>query len=206
MTKKPVRKLNANVLAIAGVVLMILLAVLAVKLFPRQEEPEAGLPEGFEVIEDGVPTAEPTGAPAADPTDVPAGEPTEVPAGEPTAVPDAEPTAVPANLTDPDQAYLVVTAGGVVYEPIPLTGHQVFGLRRGDYINVIEVTEDSICMAESTCDNQDCVQQGVVTMENRKTRVLQNMILCLPNDVGLELCTFAELQERMPEWAEELLQ
>lgn len=189
MTKRPVRKLNVNVLAIAGVVLMILLAVLAVKLFPRREEPETGRPEGFEVIESGGQTADPTDAPA-DPTDAPAGDP----------------TAEPVNLTDPDQAYIVVTAAGTVYEPIPLTGPQVFGLRRGEMINIIEVTENSICMAESTCENQDCVLQGVVTLENRKTRVLQNMILCLPNDVGLELCTFAELQERMPEWAEEQLQ
>jgi hypothetical protein len=146
--------------------------------------------------------AEPTEVPEAEPTEAPVAEPTEVPEAEPTEEPTAVPTAEPVNLTDPDQAYIVVTAGGVVYEPIPLTGPQVFGLRRGEMINIIEVTENSICMAESTCENQDCVLQGTVTLENRKTRVLQNMILCLPNDVGLELCTFAELQERMPEWAE----
>ena len=176
MTKRPVRKLNvnANVLAIAGVIVMILAAVLAVKLFPRREEPEAVLPEGFEVI------------------------------GENAAPQETQEPA--ASLPDPDQAYIVITAHGTIYEPIPLTGPKAYGLRYGEQINIIEVTENSICMAESTCENQDCVLQGTVTLENRKTRVLQNMILCLPNDVGLELCTFAELQEKMPEWAEAQLQ
>lgn len=192
MTKRPVckPKMNANVLAIGGVILMVLLAVLAVKLFPRREEPEAGLPEGFAVIEENAAS-----------TDVPAAAD-----ASGTAEPSAEAQAPALNLTAPDQPYIVITAAGTVYEPIPLTGHQAFVLRRGDMVNVIEVTENSICMAESTCENQDCVLQGTVTLENRKTRVLQNMILCLPNDVGLELCTFAELQERMPEWAEAQLQ
>ena len=55
--------------------------------------------------------------------------------------------------------------------------------------NTIHVTPDSIWMEHSTCDNQDCVMQGTVSLDNMETRVLSNMIICLPNEVVLELHT-----------------
>ena len=60
---------------------------------------------------------------------------------------------------------------------------------------MIHVTADSIAMASSTCDNQDCVKQGTVSLDNKDTRVLQNMIICLPNGVTLELLTPEEVEE-----------
>ena len=85
---------------------------------------------------------------------------------------------------------------------VPLTEPGRYTVTRGEHINVIEVTEDSVCMAESTCDNQDCIYQGTVTLENKNERVLQHMILCLPNEVILELYTYEELQQLMPDWLE----
>lgn len=95
-------------------------------------------------------------------------------------------------------AYLVITVAGETYKPILLDGEGKYTITRGDKVNVIEVTEDSICMHSSTCDNQDCVLQGTVTLENRADRVLQNMILCLPNEVVLELLTETEAREAYP--------
>lgn len=95
-------------------------------------------------------------------------------------------------------AYLVITVAGETYSPIRLDGEGKYTITRGDKVNVIEVTEDSICMHSSTCDNQDCVLQGTVTLENRSGRVLQNMILCLPNEVVLELLTESEARESYP--------
>ena len=57
------------------------------------------------------------------------------------------------------------------------------------------MTADSICMHSSSCDNQDCVEQGVVSLENRSKRVLQNMVICLPNQVTLELYTAEEITQ-----------
>lgn len=111
-------------------------------------------------------------------------------------------TDVPAEETTHPRAYLVVTVADAVYEPIPLTEPGRYTVTRGEHINVIEVTEDSVCMAESTCDNQDCIYQGTVTLENKDERVLQHMILCLPNEVILELYTYEELQQLMPDWLE----
>lgn len=63
--------------------------------------------------------------------------------------------------------------------------------------NVLAVTLDSVVMQESTCRNQLCVHQGKVTADNRNERPLQNMIICLPNRVTVELLTKSEA-ERYP--------
>lgn len=127
---------------------------------------------------------------------------------------DADPTAVPA-VTDvpadngaeaaaqPVQAYLVVTVAGAMYEPIPLYEEARYTVTRGDMVNTIAVTPTSVRMHESTCDNQDCVMQGEVTLENRHDRVLQNMVLCLPNEVILALYTPDELLEMLMDMAED---
>ena len=107
-----------------------------------------------------------------------------------------------AAQTEHPAAYLLVTVANNVYEPIPMQEPGRYTVRRGDHVNVIEVTADSVWMAESSCDNQDCVYQGVVSLENKSQRVLQNMIICLPNEVMLELYTYEELQQVLPGWPE----
>ena len=59
--------------------------------------------------------------------------------------------------------------------------------------NHIHVTPEGVSMAFSTCENQDCVEQGEVTLENRETRPLMNYIICLPNQVTLALYTPEEV-------------
>ena len=112
---------------------------------------------------------------------------------ETTAAPAAE--ASPEATLEPAKAFLVVQVAGAMYEPIPLYEAGRYTIRRGDLVNVIEVTTDSIKMHESSCDNQDCVEQGTVTLENKSKRVLQNMIICLPNEVVLELYTPEEIAQ-----------
>lgn len=97
-------------------------------------------------------------------------------------------------------AYLVITVANDIYQPILLTKPGRYTITRGDHVNVVEVTENSVCMAESNCDNQDCIYQGTVTLENKGSRVLQNMILCIPNEVILELYTYEELKVALPGW------
>ena len=95
-------------------------------------------------------------------------------------------------------AYLVITVAGETYQPIRLEEDGRYSVTRGEMVNVIEVTKDSVTMHSSTCDNQDCVLQGTVTLANRADRVLQNMILCLPNEVVLELLTEEEARRDYP--------
>ena len=47
-------------------------------------------------------------------------------------------------------------------------------------------------MESSNCENQNCIGQGEVTLENRETRVLFNMVICLPHGISLELLTKEE--------------
>lgn len=105
----------------------------------------------------------------------------------------AEATAAPA------RAYLLVTVGGVAYQPLPLT-------QEGDYTitqkatgaeNVIHVSTEGVYMKSSTCENHDCVQQGEVTLDNKDARILGNMIICLPNQVTLELYSEQELRDAL---------
>jgi len=117
-----------------------------------------------------------------------------------TLAPETQPSEAPAESSEEKQelanAYLLVTVGGVLYEPIALYEEGSYTIRQGEDVeNVIHVTSDSVVMESSTCDNQDCVLQGTVTLENMTQRVLSNMIICLPNEITLELHTPETLAE-----------
>ena len=100
----------------------------------------------------------------------------------------SEATEVPA--AEDVKAYLVVMVQGSIYEPLSLSGEGSFVIRQNETTtNTVHVTPDSVWMEHSTCDNQDCVNQGVVSLENMHSRVLSNMIICLPNEIVLELHT-----------------
>lgn len=83
------------------------------------------------------------------------------------ALPEAEPYTITIRQTDPE------------------TGEEA--------VNLITLTPTGVFMAESTCDNQDCVNMGEVTLENKAFRVLGNMVVCLPHQVMMELYTPDEI-------------
>ena len=114
-----------------------------------------------------------------------------------TEAPEAEMSGL---QTDTPRAWLLITVDNTTYAPYPLTktGDYTINQKKKEAQNVIHVTEDSIQMASSTCDNQLCVTEGVVTLENKASRVLGNYIICLPNGVTLELLNeeeYAALQQ-----------
>ena len=194
MEQKRLDKRNLLVLG-AVIVLIVIVAVIAAtqkrELNPTLGPLEADATVAPVVTEAAGAVPETTAAPEA--TAAPVA--TEVP--ESTAAPEATAasasTEEPAAAKEPAQAYLVVSVAGAMYEPIPLYEEGRYTVKRGDLVNTIEVTPDSIKMHASSCDNQDCVEQGVVSLENRSKRVLQNMIICLPNEVVLELYTPEEI-------------
>lgn len=96
----------------------------------------------------------------------------------------------PGANVDASEAYLRITVPGQTYELVPLTGEQEIVIEQEDGSrNVVEVFPGGFRMKESNCVNQNCVQQGDVTVENIGTRVLANEIICLPHRVVLELVT-----------------
>lgn len=220
---------NRNLWVILIAALLVAAALVAAAVLPTQRhqfaqsQDQVLLPDSQPQSSAEEPTAEPIKEPTAPPTSTPTAEPTASPTVSVMAPPTVQaPTTTPAEsagvtITEtssataavstplPDvKAYLLVTVRGMTYQPIPLYEEHDYTIRQTDGSeNVIHVTADSVCMKSSTCENQDCVQQGTVTVENYKERILYNMILCLPNQVYLELYSPEDFATLLAQWAEE---
>ena len=150
-------------------------------------------PDAIEYVEaTPAPTAEPTAQPTAEVTAQPTSEPT----AEPTEVPAAEPQQeaamvgpMPPKKAEVVRGHVLLTVGGRQYgDPIPMDRDKIITLRQEDgKINKVHITPEKVYMESSTCDNQDCVQQGEVHMDTYKTRILGTYIICLPNNVSIEM-------------------
>ena len=119
-------------------------------------------------------------------------------APEATVAPEAAPTEE-AEAPQVATAYVLVsTPAQVGWLPLPLEGESTYPLAQTlpdgtETLNLIHLTPEGVYMEDSTCDNHDCVDQGIVTLENREERILGNMIICLPNQVYLQLFTREEM-------------
>ena len=88
----------------------------------------------------------------------------------------------------PANAYLRVSVNNRMYEPLPLDEDFSVDIKReGGYHNLVIVESGAVSMMFSTCDNQLCMHQGQVSLDNRDLRALYNQIVCLPNEVLLEV-------------------
>lgn len=190
-----------NVLIVAA--LLLIVAVLLVVLRRNAPAQVNSSAPTLELTATDAPTEAWTPVPTEVLTPIPTAEVTSTP--ETTATPEI--TDAPEATATPDlsqvEAFLVVTVGSKTYQPIPLTEEGYYRLRHGDCINVVHVTPTSIDMHEANCDNQDCVEQGEVTLENKDTRILGNMIICLPNQVTLQLYSRDELVDWLSETTQE---
>ena len=142
---------------------------------------------GATIAETATPVAEQTATPTAEPTQVPTAEPTEAPAEEL-----AQPAMVgpmPAPQTQAVKGHVVITVGNRQYgDPIPMDREKVITIKQDNgQINKVHITPEGAWMEYSTCDNQDCVGQGHITMDNYKTRILSTFVICLPNNVTVEM-------------------
>ncbi len=147
-------------------------------------------------------TADATLAPDAieyiDPTVAPTDRPSEAPTAEVAAEVTVQPTKAPQEAaavgpmprpqTEAVRGYVVLTVGGRQYgDPIAMDRDKIITLKQEDgKINKVHITPEKVFMESSTCDNQDCVQQGEITLDNYKTRVLSTYVICLPNNVSIE--------------------
>ncbi len=94
-----------------------------------------------------------------------------------------------AKSQDKVQGYVIITLNGRQYgDPIPMDRDKIITVKQDEAkINRIHITPDSVEMESSTCENQDCVGEGIITLENYKTRILSTYIICLPNGVQVEM-------------------
>ena len=98
------------------------------------------------------------------------------------ADPSLDPTLAPA------KCYMLVTVGDVVFLPYPLLSETDLPITQAQgQTNTVHIRPDGFSMINASCDNQECVHQGEVTLENRGVRLLGNQVICLPNQVSLAL-------------------
>ena len=133
-------------------------------------------------------------------------EPTATEAPDAAAEPDPAKTPDAPGGTDADGQTVTYAAGYVRvtsptrsgWLPLPAEEDYVVPLRQlredgTEAVNTIHLTPAGVYMESATCENQDCVHQGEVTLDNISSRILGNMIICLPNQVVLELYSAEEL-------------
>ena len=116
-------------------------------------------------------------------TPAPTGSPGEGQSGTPENTPEKAPEKAPEA-----EAYLYIIVNGRISGIYAVGEEGDVTVDQGDgKVNVIHMTEKGFYMASSTCDNQLCVHQGEVTIDNYQQRILGASVLCLPNNVDLEL-------------------
>ena len=198
--------------AIIGVVLLLAVALFAVsKMMPKTDlstkTADVTLaPDAVEYL-DETPAPEATVEPQ--PTEAPEitaePQPTEAPEitaePQPSEAPEitAEPTAAleSANMvgpvmpkqTDKVRGYVVITVAGRQYgDPIPMDRDKIITVKQENgAINRIHITPEYVEMESSTCENQDCIGEGEVNVNTYKDRILSTYIICLPNQVTIEM-------------------
>lgn len=75
-----------------------------------------------------------------------------------------------------------------LYEAVPLNEDAVITIDQGDgKVNYVEVKDGAVFMADSTCADHLCVNQGKMSPDNYENRPMLNWIICLPNRVTVEL-------------------
>ena len=148
---------------------------------------------------DAIEYVEATPAPTAEPTEAPTEAPKAEATAEPTAVPTEEPKAemqgpammgpMPPKKAETVRGYVVLTVGGRQYgDPIPMDRDKIITLRQEDgKVNKVHITAEKVYMESSSCENQDCVGQGEVHIDTYMDRILSTYIICLPNNVSIEM-------------------
>ena len=181
---------------IVALVLLAAVALLAAsRLMPRTDlsqkvAQETLAPDAVEYIDATAAPAE-TQAPADTeaPAETAAPAATEAPAE--TEAPKQADVAgpMPAPQTGEVRGYVVITVGNRQYgDPIPMDRDKVITIRQNDgKINKVHITPETVYMEFSTCENQDCVGQGEVHVDTYKDRILGTYIICLPNNVSIEM-------------------
>lgn len=96
---------------------------------------------------------------------------------------------MPAQQTQEIRGYVVITVGGRQYgDPIAMDRDKIITIKQEDgKINKVHITPQEVYMESSTCENQDCVGQGAVDVDTYAQRILGTYIICLPNEVVIEM-------------------
>ena len=91
--------------------------------------------------------------------------------------------------TEKVRGHVVITVAGRQYgDPIPMDRDKIITVKQENgAINRIHITPEYVEMESSTCENQDCIGEGEVNVNTYKDRILSTYIICLPNQVTIEM-------------------
>ena len=53
--------------------------------------------------------------------------------------------------------------------------------------NKVRITPEAVYMEDADCQGQDCVKMTEITRDNLETRVLRDMIICLPHKITVQV-------------------
>lgn len=136
---------------------------------------------------------------ATDATDAPEAAQTPEATAEPAATEAPAATDAPqsANMVGPMmpkqtekvRGHVIITVAGRQYgDPIPMDRDKIITVKQENgAINRIHITPEYVEMESSTCENQDCIGEGEVNVNTYKDRILSTYIICLPNQVTIEM-------------------
>ena len=180
MPKRKDALLIAAVLVLAG----LLLAVS--RLMPKTniEEKTADVTMAPDAVTYVEPTAEPQATTESEATAEPQATDAPQAASDTAAM-----GPMPMPQTQEVRGHVVITVGKRQYgDPIAMDREKVITVKQTDgKINKVHITPEKVYMESSSCDNQDCVGQGEITLDNYKTRILSTFVICLPNEVTIEM-------------------
>ena len=150
-------------------------------------------PDAIEYLDE---TPAPTATEAAQTPEATA-EPAATEAPDATEAPEATDAPQSANMVGPMmpkqtekvRGHVVITVAGRQYgDPIPMDRDKIITVKQENgAINRIHITPEYVEMESSTCENQDCIGEGEVNVNTYKDRILSTYIICLPNQVTIEM-------------------
>ena len=153
-------------------------------------------PDAIEYL-DETPAPTATDAPEAAQTPETTAEPVATEAPAATEAPEATDAPQSANMVGPMmpkqtekvRGHVVITVAGRQYgDPIPMDRDKIITVKQENgAINRIHITPEYVEMESSTCENQDCIGEGEVNVNTYKDRILSTYIICLPNQVTIEM-------------------
>lgn len=153
-------------------------------------------PDAIEYL-DETPAPTATDAPEAAQTPEATAEPATTEAPAATEAPEATDAPQSANMVGPMmpkqtekvRGHVVITVAGRQYgDPIPMDRDKIITVKQENgAINRIHITPEYVEMESSTCENQDCIGEGEVNVNTYKDRILSTYIICLPNQVTIEM-------------------
>jgi len=98
------------------------------------------------------------------------------------------PAAQPPDAENTSEAYLFIILNNRVWGVEPLGEEREVTVDQGNgVVNVIHLLPNGYYMASSTCENQLCITEGTVTLDNYQRRFLGACVYCLPHNLQLEL-------------------